>query len=417
MSNSVTSIKKNMLFNTGGSLIYYACQWLMSIAIVRISGYEDAGILSIAMSVTASPAIIGLFNIRSYQVSDINHTFTDRVYLRSRTYTNVLSFIICAIMIFANGYTPEKVAAILTFMLYKLSEGYADVFYGIEQKRGRLDIAGISLGIRGVGALILFVLVFVAGGGMVPAIAAMTIYSFSIVALLDYRITTGWNREDAGEQKQATFREIRNLLITCLPLAVVAFLNNLSINIPRIYLEGYFGAEVMGYYSSVASPTVVIQLAATTIFAPLVPLLTRQYQTGERKQFLQTLGRFSGLVIALSAVCLVVCKLLGRWALIFLFQEGIDPYVYLFIPVVWVSILIAVNACMFSICTLLRIIKFQYLIGAVGLLTSWLLSVTLVKSYSMMGVVYALVGTLAAQILIQVIMVIHRIQGMHHDND
>lgn len=406
-----------MLFNTGGSLIYYACQWFMSVVIVRISGYTDAGILSIAMSITASPAIIGLFNIRSYQVSDINHTFSDRTYLRSRTYTNILSFVICVIMTLANGYTSEKVAAILIFMFYKLSEGYADVFYGIEQKKGRLDIAGISLAIRGLGALILFVLVFVAGGGMIWAIVAMTLYSFAIVALLDYRITKRWNRDEVGVQKKATFTEIKDLLITCLPLAVVAFLNNLSINIPRIYLEGYYGSEVMGYYSSVASPTVVIQLAATTVFAPLIPILTRQYQEGKRKQFLQTLCRFAGLVIVLSAICLVGCKLLGRWALVLLFKESIDPYVYLFIPVVWASIFIAINACMFSICTLLRIIKWQYLIGVVGALTSWLLSITVVKFQSMMGVVYALMGTLIAQILIQVIMVIHKIQGMENDNE
>lgn len=417
MENTGASIKKNMLFNTVGSLIYYACQWFMSVVIVRISGYEDAGILSIAMSITASPAIIGLFNIRSYQVSDINHTFSDRTYLRSRTYTNILSFVICVIMTLANGYTMEKVAAILIFMFYKLSEGYADVFYGIEQKRGRLDIAGISLAIRGVGALALFVLVFLTGGGMVPAITAMTIYSFGIVILMDYRVTKKWNRDDVREQQRATFSEIKDLLITCLPLAVVAFLNNLSINIPKIYLEGYFGSEVMGYYSSVASPTVVIQLAATTVFAPLVPVLTRQYQEGKRKEFLQTLYRFAGLVVVLSAICLVGCKLLGRWALVLLFRESIDPYVYLFIPIVWVSIFIAINACMFSICTLLRIIKWQYLIGVVGVLTSWLLSVTLVKSQSMMGVVYALVGTLIAQTLIQTIMVIGKIKRMGKDNE
>lgn len=415
MGSKGNSIKKNMLFNTVGSLIYYVCQWLMSVLIVRISGYTDAGILSIAMSVTASPAIIGLFNVRSYQVSDINDQYSDGVYIRSRTFTNIFSFIICAIMTFANGYTAIKVATIFVFMLYKISEGYADVFYGIEQKKERLDIAGISLSVRGIGALALFVGVFVVVRNMLVAICAMTLFSFAVVLVYDWRITQKWDRDERKTQKQVAFSQIKDLLITCLPLAIVAFLNNLSVNIPKIYLEGYFGSDVMGYYSSVASPTVVIQLAATTIFAPLVPILTEQYCSGKKRDFLNTLKRFVLLVAALSAICLVGSKLLARWGLILLFTESIEPYVYLFVPIVWVSILIAINACMFSICTLLRVIKPQYIIGVAGVVVSFALSLTIVKTHSMIGVVEALVGSLVIQIFIQFIMIYKKVKRMNVD--
>lgn len=412
MEKEVSSIKKNMLFNTAGSLIYYVCQWLMSVIIVRISGYRDAGILSIAMSVTASPAIIGLFNIRSYQVSDIENRFSNRVYIKSRTYTNLLSFIICCIMTFANGYSREKVLVILAFMLFKISEGYADVYYGIEQKRERLDIAGISLAIRGIGVLGLFILLFLLTGNMLVAILGLTVFSFAVILLFDMRIIAKWDREVVAQAKKVTIGEIKDLLITCLPLAVVAFLNNLSVNIPKIYLERYFGSEVMGYYSSVASPTVVIQLAATTVFAPLIPVLAEQFQNGEKEKFLGTIKKFGALVIVLSAICLIASKLLAHWGLVLLFTESIEPYVYLFVPVVWVSIFIALNACMFSVCTLLRIIKPQYMIGVVGVFASWILSVTVVKSMSMDGVVYALIGSLVAQILIQVVMIVNKIKRM-----
>ena len=417
MDTKGNSVKKNMLFNTTGSLIYYVCQWLMSVLIVRISGYEDAGILSIAMSVTASPAIIGLFNVRSYQVSDINDQYSNGVYIRSRTFTNILSFVICAIMTFANGYTAIKAATIFVFMLYKISEGYADVFYGIEQKKGRLDIAGISLSIRGIGAIAFFVGVFMVTNNMLTAICAMTMFSFAIVLVYDWRITKKWDRDEKKQQEKVAFSEIKDLLITCLPLAIVAFLNNLSVNIPKIYLEGYFGSEVMGYYSSVASPTVVIQLAATTIFAPLVPILTEQYCSGKKDDFLHTIKRFSLLVAGLSAICLVGSKLLAHWGLVLLFTESIEPYVYLFVPIVWVSILIAVNACMFSVCTLLRVIKPQYIIGFTGVAVSFILSLTIVKSQSMVGVVWALVGSLVVQVLIQFMMVYKKVKRMNVEHE
>ena len=402
------SVQQNMIFNTVGSLIYYVCQWLMSVVIVRISGYEDAGILSLAMTVTASPAIVGLFNIRSYQVSDIDGQYSNKTYIQSRMYTNLLSYLVCLVMVLVGGYSLQKAAVILIFMLFKVAEGFADVYYGIEQKWERMDYAGISMTIRGIGTIILFVAGFLITGSLLFSVVAIAAFSFAVILLYDRRIVKRW---ETAEEKTG-WQEIKMLLITCLPLAIVAFLNNLSINLPKIYLEQYFGSEVMGYYNSVASPTVVVQLAATTIFAPLVPVLTLEYNQGNKDKFLGILKKFGGLVLGLSVFCLIGAKLLGRWGLVLLFQESIEPYVYLFVPVIIVSILIAVNASLFSLCTLLREIRTQYIIGVAGVVSAWILALTVVKTQSMMGVVYALIGTLVIQIAIQVALIAKKVRKM-----
>lgn len=409
MEEKQNSVQKNMLFNTAGSLLYYACQWIISVVIVRMSGYEDAGHLSLAMSVTASPAIVGLFNIRSYQVSDLKDHFPKATYIRSRHVTNILSFLICAVLVGLSGYTAHKAVIILTYMLYKVAEGYADVFYGVEQKAERMDISGISLMLRGVLSLILFVLVFALTHQLLWAIVSMTIGSFAILLVYDIPQT---KRFKTTEKKETTFAETKGLLFTCLPLAVVAFLNNLSLNIPKIYLENSFGSEAMGQYSSVASPTLVIQLAATTLFAPLVPILTQQYLAKDKTKFLTIVKKFAALVAVLSLICVGAAKWLGEWVLVLLFSRSILPYVYLFVPIILVSILIACNACMFGICTLLRVMKPQYVIGVMGCISSLLGSVTMVRQWGMMGTVYALTFTLLVQILIQLVLIIWKINRM-----
>lgn len=403
------SVKQNMIFNTVGSLVYYVCQWLMSVVIVRISGYEDAGILSLAMTVTAAPAIVGLFNIRSYQVSDIEGQYSDATYLRSRVTTNLLSYIVCLFMVLIGGYSLEKAGVILLFMLFKVAEGFADVYYGIEQKWQRMDYAGISMTIRGIGTIVSFVVVFLLTKSLFLAVVAVALFSFLVIICYDRRII---RRVQSVGDKSTDWSQVRSLLLVCLPLAIVAFLNNLSINLPKIYLEKYFGSEVMGYYNSVASPTVVVQLAATTIFAPLIPILTEQYQEGDKQAFLKTLRKFGGLVLGLSIICLIGAKLLGYLGLVLLFGESIADYVPLFVPVIVVSIFIAINASLFSLCTLLREIRLQYLIGAAGVLSSFLLSIVVVRAESMLGVVYALLGTLAIQIVIQLALIIRKVRRM-----
>lgn len=400
-------VQRNMIFNTVGSLIYYACQWLMTVLIVRISGYENAGVLSIAMSVTSAPAIIGLFNIRNYQVSDLEGQFSDTVYIRSRRYTNILSFIICCIMVISGKYSLNKVLVILTFMIFKMSEGLADVYYGIEQKKERMDYVGISLTIRGIGTIVLFLMGLFVSDSLIVSILMISAFSFSFVYFYDRRIVKQWmNKEkkvvkDKKVEKQAVIK----LLQICLPLAIVAFLNNLSLSIPKIYLEKYYGSEVLGVYSSIASPTMVVQLAATTMFAPLIPILSLCFQGKNKKGFLGILKKFILIILGFSIICIIGAKILGCWGLTLLFSDSIEPYVWLFVPIVIVSILIALNASLFSVCTIVREIKSQYIIGVTGVIAALGLSAWVTKELSMIGVVYTLIGTLGIQILVQLLII------------
>lgn len=428
----VRTVQQNMLFNTVGSLIYYVCQWLISVIIVRVSGFGDAGLLSLAMSATAAPAIVGLFNVRSYQVSDMDGQYTDREYMRSRVYTNVLSVVACLLVVLYYGYSLDKAIIIMSFMGFKIVEGMADVYYGIDQKNERMDYAGISLTIRGIGSVVIFFAAFIIVGNvslimmsdtqpisdtmfvtvrLLFSIVAMSLFSLGVVLFYDRRKVKRYV-EETPIDKAVMRKQVKSLLITCFPLAVVAFLNNMSLTIPKLYLEQFFGEKVMGIYSSVASPTIVIQLAATTLFAPLIPPLTVEFNNGNKKNFLSGLKKFALLIGAITIAALIGSKLLAHWGLVLLFGTDIEPYVYLFIPVIIVSILIAINASMFSVCTLIRAIKSQYLIGGFGILAAVIGSLTIVKEYSMDGVVWALVATLLVQILIQFIIIYRKVKKM-----
>lgn len=403
------SVQQNMIYNTVGSLVYYFCQWVMTVLIVRMSGFEDAGVLSLAMSVTAAPAIVGLFNIRSYQVSDLKGQYSDSVYIRSRVYTNLISFAVCLFVVFFNGYNLQKAAVILMFMCFKMAEGAADVYYGIDQKNERLDYAGISLTMRGLGSLVLFCVVFLLTKNLFLCVLCMSVFSFAVVFLYDRRIVDHLT----GQRQTAEFSQIKSLLVTCLPLAIVAFFNNLSLTIPKIYLERYFGETVFGIYSSVSSPTIVVQLAATTLFAPLVPVLTRQYQERNEKEFKKILLKFFGLIFAGTVLGVVLSVFLADWALGILYGTQIAPYTDLFIPVFFIAVLIAVNASLFSVCTLIREIRSQYAVGLAGIASAFLLSVTVVKAWSLNGTVFAFVGTLIIQIAIQMFLIVRKVRKMN----
>jgi O-antigen/teichoic acid export membrane protein len=403
----VRTVEENMIFNTVGSLVYFVSQWFLTVLIVQISGFADAGLLSLAMSATAAPAIVGIFNIRNYQVSDLTGQYKDKEYIRSRIYTNLLSVFVCLAIVLFYGYTGYKALIIMTFMAFKLVEGMADVYYGIEQKNQRMDYAGISLTVRGLGGAVAFFLILLLSQSLFLSIVGMGVFSLAVVLFYDRRLIRAWQKDE-----KALNKNVLSLLITCFPLAVVAFLNNLSLTLPRLYLERYFGEEALGIFFSVSSPTMVVQLAGLTLFAPLIPPLTLEYNKGDKKAFLHGIRKFAIILFVVSIITLIGAWLLGRWGLVLLFGSGIEPYAYLFVPVILTSILIAINASMFSICTLIRAIKSQYIIGLLGILAAIIASLTLVKEYSMNGVVMALAITLLIQILIQVFIIYRKVRTM-----
>ena len=66
-----------MLWNSAGSITYLACQWLVTVLIVRLSnGYDAAGLLSLAMSVTGTFGTFANYKMGTYQISDIKHDNT-----------------------------------------------------------------------------------------------------------------------------------------------------------------------------------------------------------------------------------------------------------------------------------------------------------------------------------------------------
>ena len=66
------SMKQSILWNSWGSMFYLGCQWLLTILVVRISGVDNAGLLSLAMSVSNIWYSLAVYGMRNFQVSDTN---------------------------------------------------------------------------------------------------------------------------------------------------------------------------------------------------------------------------------------------------------------------------------------------------------------------------------------------------------
>ncbi|MDO4287872.1 MAG: hypothetical protein Q4C55_01675, partial [Eubacterium sp.] len=114
--NKRLSVKENMIWNSIGSFLYLFGQWLLTIVIVHLSGYGDAGILSLAMSLTNMFYCIAIYGIRNYQVSDINEKYSSDIYVTTRLLTSILAFLVCIAFVWMSGYQETTFIAIILYM-------------------------------------------------------------------------------------------------------------------------------------------------------------------------------------------------------------------------------------------------------------------------------------------------------------
>ena len=131
-------IKKSILYNSIGSFTYLFCQWIITFIVVWIAGYETAGILSLAMTVSTTYTVIASFNMRNYQASDIKNKFSEKTYITSRIITCLIALVLTIIYSLLKQFEIYQLLCIIFYMIFKLSEALVDVIHGSLQKKWRL---------------------------------------------------------------------------------------------------------------------------------------------------------------------------------------------------------------------------------------------------------------------------------------
>ncbi|MBU5406210.1 hypothetical protein KQI08_09860 [Paraeggerthella hongkongensis] len=338
MSRHPLSIKANVLWNSIGNIVYLFSQWLLTYFVVRVLGYEEAGVFSLAITVGGSLVSIALYSIRNYQVSDIEGRFSSGTYLVTRVLTSALALLVCAVFVLANGYEPMTALCVVTYMLFKISEAWSDVYQGMLQKNMRLDYVGRSFIVKGIVEPIVFFVLLVTTDTLLFAVLGLCVTSFLIVAFYDRRLASSVTLDASS---WSSFACVKSLLKTCLPLAMFGLLFNTMGQAPRYFLEAQIGTTALGVYASVAMPVVIVQVSASFIFAPLTTPLAEHLQAGDIGRFHKLIGKVLLVLGSLSVVSIVGFMLWGDWLLALLFGDSIDGYQFLLMPLVVCSILVA----------------------------------------------------------------------------
>lgn len=390
------TIRKNMLWNVIGSVGFIGAQWMMTILIVHLAGYTEAGYLSLGLSLTNIFTNIAYFCIRNYQVSDTAGKYSQDIYVTHRILATAVAFILYGLFVLCNGYSFYVTAFLLLFMVYRLNEPLVDVFHGIDQRAWRLDVAGQSFLMRGILTLGIFILLEKLTG-------SLTITTFVMIVAV-YSIILGFDIPRAHRCTPFRLRLERNSLFSltkeCFPLFIYAVCLNAVVPIPRYFLERIAGSEVLGYYGSVAIPASVIQLLSSYIYTTFTTLFSEYVSRNEKKKFMALFWKLVAAILGLVLLAVAGCILLGEWMLVLVFTESIRDYAYLLLPTILCCGVIALIWFMGAVLTILRDRKGLLLGGIAGAAAAAVISWPCILKWGVDGVNISLFLSSAVTLLL-----------------
>lgn len=395
-------IKRQITINSAGSFVLMFAQWLISVLLVRMGGFADAGVFSLAMTIANVFGAIANCGVRSYQVSDAGNQFAQKQYLWTRICTVAISFLICCLYFLADrSYSQYNRWAILLYLIYINANMISDVMYGSLQLNGRLELNGYSSIIKGGCCLAAFLLSYAIWRSLLLSLLLMAATDIGVIVAYDIQNYMQLERRQETADVQFDFTVIGRMIRICFPLMLNSLLAYVITAAPRRTIQSSLGEEFLGYYSSLFTPTVVITTLMPTIVLGVMPSIALHWQHGEKKLFIRQVIVCFAIITGFTLLAMLGALAAGRPVMKLLFGSEIMPYFGLLYVAIIVSGLNALRSCCDSVMICMRKTKAVIAAAVVELLVVLAIADVFVLRWGIEGAAVVMLIGYSVHFLIQ----------------
>ena len=388
---------RDYLWNTAASLMSSLAVVIMGVAIVR-SGATDSfaraqyGLFTLALAIGQQYQTVGLYEVRTFHVTDVRRRFDFGTYLSTRLLT-------CLVMVGLIAYhswtasTKEPYPAftvIAAMALLRIFDAFEDVYYSEFQRSGRLDIAGKTCFAR------IFTTTFLWSGlyWFTQDLLTSTLITFAVTCVV---LIVAYGLPARGVfplLPSLNVRGVAGILWECLPLFVAAFLNQYLANAPRFAIHAALGDEELGVFAIIYMPAVAINMLSLFVFRPLLTRMALRWTEGKRGEFFSIVRR--GLLTTAGAFAIVaaVTYMIGPPLLALVFGTDVSGYVGELMVLVLAGALNAASVILYYALATMRRLRAVLAVFVAAGATAYLLAPALTRSLAMMGASLAYAATM-----------------------
>ena len=320
------TLKADVTWLLSGNVIYSACQWAIVLVFAKLGSPEQVGEYALGMAVSAPIILLANFQLRALLASDVRNQFTFSQYLTFRLVSLSVCLVVVAFAaIHAQGdWGPRGV--ILLVGLGQVLEYISETYYGLMQRRERIDRIARSLLLKGPVSLAALCVAMYLTRSVVWAVAGLALGRLAILLVWDSRLGFYAKGDAPAAHIEWDGGHMLALLRAALPLGVISMLASLIPNIPRYYIERFEGNAGLGIFSAIASllsaGTLVVSAFGQATFLPVAKACAAADHARYRTLIWQAVLLGAGL----GGVAVAASVLFGRSLLIHLFRREYGEY-------------------------------------------------------------------------------------------
>ena len=388
----VDNNKKTLLstvYNTYGTMIYYFMQWVTTVLVVRILGYDENGVFSLCISFTNVFGFISRFGERSVQLTDVDDEFSEKQYFGVRILATAFSVVCMLVALLFVSFDKHTLICCIAYGIFKVFESFTDYFFTIMQKKERYSAIAVSYTLKSFFPLAGFVF-GIWLSGLMMGIVFMSVVYFAVF-VYDYYVIYRQNRPSIS------FNNITPIIKKCIPIMLYSLILPYMTFINRYFVKLVYDEEQLGYYSTISIVLVIMSTIAGSIWVVLLPRLTKMYNDKENKKIAKFLFVISGSVIIVSGIAVLLGELLGPWAFSLIFGEEIRSYMYLLSSTLIASACLVFSSLFSTVLMFMKKRIKMLIYNAVGAVALTIIIKPFVERFGLLGSNYALIISFALQ--------------------
>lgn len=373
MNNS----KKKFIWNAIGTIINSFLSLFLLMIVTRKNGVDSSGLFSQLFSFSLILQIVSNYGTRIYQVTDVKEQYSFNQYLSSKILTSVISLIIMCIYILINNYDSAFFIVGVNLMLLRIIETFSDVFYAQFQKEDRLDYVGLSLTIKSISYLAVFVIADVVTGNLIISTCLALFSAFMVFLFFDLTIIKKFNK--------IRFDFNFNIYNTSKYIFLYNFVTLFILNLPR-FLTSNISLTELGYLGILMMIPTVISLLCQFILQPKIITITNLYHQQNKKKLKKEIRI---VIIILSISCIFSSLLaitIGDKVLSLLYAIPFEKYKMTFVILILAGTFNSFSAVFSNVLVIARKMAIQLVLYLLVLLVGTIIIQLLSVKYGMNGI-------------------------------
>lgn len=323
-----------VLWNTASGMINAGQSAVILIFISHFLDRDAAGVFTIAYAFANLFFVMAKYGTRNYQVTDTFEKFSFHEYLMSRIVScigvGVLLLVYLGTQIILGAYDYYKAAVILMICLWKFIDSVEDIYYGMYQQKGRLDIGARCYTLRLIASSGIFCVLILFKIPLLWTSLITLVISIMVAFFLIRRSYPQFIPALRKEKKEGT-SHVGELLKICFPLFIGTSLSTYVGNSPKYMIDWYLDEKTQAIFGYIMMPAFIILVLNQVIYQPIIKDLGDLWASGEKKKFVSRVGLQYLMTAGITGVVVLVGSLIGIPALSILYNTDLFAYKSAFI--------------------------------------------------------------------------------------